>query len=83
MNARNEIEKLSDEELLGESKKAKSMLIISCVLIGFLVGISIFSTFKNGVGFFTFFPIFFVFLIVNNQKNNKAIAEEIKSRKLN
>ncbi len=34
-------------------------------------------------GFFTCFQLFFVFIIINSQKTNKAIASEVKNRRLN
>ncbi|SEG41182.1 hypothetical protein [Sphingobacterium lactis] len=74
---------LTDEELLGRKKKAKSSQIISAVLIGFLVGIAVYSTINKGIGFFTFFPLFFVFLLVKNSSDIKNIEQEIKKRNLN
>jgi hypothetical protein len=46
------------------------------------VGVAIYSSLKNEPGFLTFFPLFFVFLIINGQKTSKAIAAEIKNRGL-
>ncbi|MGM1430836.1 hypothetical protein ACS126_16395 [Sphingobacterium lactis] len=74
---------LTDEELLGRKKKAKSSQIISAVLIGFLVGIAVYSTINKGIGFFTFFPLFFVFLLIKNSSDLKNIEQEIKKRNLN
>ena len=74
---------LTDEELLGRKKKAKSSQIISAVLIGFLVGIAVYSTINKGIGFFTFFPLFFVFLLIKNSSDLKNIKQEIKKRNLN
>ena len=74
---------LTDEELLGRKKKAKSSQIISAVLIGFLVGIAVYSTINKGIGFFTFFPLFFVFLLIKNSSDIKSIEQEIKKRNLN
>lgn len=82
MHTQEEIKSMSDQQLLSQYKIAQSTLIVTCVLIGALVGVAVFSAFRNGIGFFTFFPIFFVFIIVNGQKKHKAIKEEIKFRKL-
>ena len=83
MNTIQEIKQLSDQELLKKHQTAKSSLIITCILIGALVGVAIYSSAKkNGLGFFTFFPLFFVFLIIKAQKISKAIAAEIKNRGL-
>jgi len=82
MNITQEMKQLSDQELLKKYQTAKSSLIITCLLIGALVGVAIYSSVKNGFGFFTFFPLFFVFLIINGQKKSKAIVAEVKSRGL-
>ena len=73
---------LTDQELLEKKKKVKSSQMISALLIGALIGIAIYSTVKNGLGFFTFFPIFFVFLLVKNSPDLKTIEKEVKSRNL-
>jgi len=73
---------LSDEELLQEQKKAKSNSIISAVLIGCLVGVAVYSAVKNGLGFFTFFPLLFVYILVVNGKKTAALTKELKSRNL-
>ena len=83
MKTTEEIKQLSDQELLKRHQSAKSNLIITCILIGALVGVAIYSSAKNGIGFFTFFPLFFVFVIINGQKTSKAIASEVKNRGLN
>lgn len=82
MNTTQEMKQLSDQELLKRHQTAKSSLTITCILIGALVGVAIYSSLKNGPGFFTFFPLFFVFLIINGQNTSKAIAAEIKNRGL-
>jgi len=83
MKTTQEIKQLSDQELLKRHQAARSILIMTCILIGALVGVAIYSLAKNGIGFFTFFPLFFVSLIINSQKTSKAIASEVKNRGLN
>ena len=83
MKATEEIKQLSDQELLKRHQAARSKLIMTCILIGALVVVAIYSSAKNGIGFFAFFPLFFVFLIINGQKTNKAITSEVKNRGLN
>jgi len=82
MNSENEFKDFSDIELLQKRKAAKSSLIVTCTIMGFLAGIAVYSAVKNGIGFFTFFPLFFVFIIAKNQANNKALYKEIKLRNL-
>lgn len=73
---------LSDEELLAKRKKVKSANILSAVLIGFFVGIAVFSAVKKGLGFFTFFPLIFVFMLMRNRTEAKELDKEIESRNL-
>ncbi|SFH20669.1 hypothetical protein [Pedobacter insulae] len=74
--------KLSDEELLSEHKKVKTNDLINATLIGTFVGIACYSTIKHGAGFFTFFPLFFVFIFLKRKKDNKELENELKSRNL-
>jgi len=73
---------LTDQELLDEAKKMKSTSTMNAVLIGFMVGIIIYSTVKNSLGFFTLIPLFIIYKLVNNSKNNKALEKLLKERKL-
>lgn len=76
---------LSDLELSQRVKKIKTSKIVDAVIIGFTVGIAVYSLVKNGVGFFTFFPLVLGYLVVRNSKNNQLliteIEKEINSRK--
>ena len=76
---------LTNQELIAEVKKIKSASIINAFLIGFMIGIIVFSVVKNSVGFFTLIPLFFAFKVFNNpenNKNNKALKDELKARNL-
>ena len=77
-----EIRQLSDEKLLEKEKKIMSNQKITQVLIGLLIGIAAYSTYNKGLGFFTFFPIFMVFMLIKNNSELKVIQHEIKNRKL-
>jgi hypothetical protein len=77
-----DLTELSDQELLQEQKKVKTNKIINGFLIGFLIGIAVYSTVKNGIGFFTFFPLFFAYFVYNNSKKSKALESEQKSRNI-
>jgi hypothetical protein len=79
----NNLKSLTDEQLLQEHKKLKSSNIINAFLIGALIGVAVYSAVKNGIGFFTFFPLFFVYLLFRNGKKAKALKEELKFRNLN
>lgn len=73
---------LTDQELLEKSKKTKSNNLVSAVLIGCMIGIAIYSTAKNGLGFFTFFPLFFLPIFINNGKKKKELDKELQLRNL-
>ncbi|WP_298368627.1 FUSC family protein [uncultured Lutibacter sp.] len=77
-----ELAELTDEELLQKAKKMKSTSIMNAALIGFSVGIIIYSAAKNSVGFFTLIPLYFVYKLINNSKNDKALKNILKERNL-
>ncbi len=69
---------LSDQELLQKIKNLKTNKIIDATIIGFTIGIAIYSAVKDGFGFFTFFPLILVFIIVRNSTSNKILEKEIQ-----
>lgn len=77
-----ELAGLTDQELLQEVKKNKSTSLINAVMFGVMIGISMYSTWKNGVGFFALVPLVFAYFAFNNSKNSNALAMEVKSRNL-
>lgn len=77
-----ELSGLTDEELLVEAKKMKSTNIINAILIGFVIGVIIYSVAKNTVGFFTLIPLFIIYKLVNGSKNNAALKRVLKERNL-
>lgn len=77
------ISELTDQELLKEAKKMKLTSITNAVLIGFLIGIVIYSIMKNSLGFFTLIPLFFAYKLINISKyNNKELEKLLKERNL-
>lgn len=77
-----EIADLTNEELLQEKKKIKSINIANAFLIGIFIGIAVYSTVKNGFGFFTLFPLFFAYILFKNGKKSQVLGKELKSRDL-
>lgn len=77
-----ELKELSNDELLTKEKKARTYYLINAGLIGAFIGVAIYSAIKNGWGFFTFFPLFFVFLLVKSGQDYKGIEREVKQRNL-
>ncbi|MDM1555210.1 hypothetical protein PYS58_01290 [Chryseobacterium indologenes] len=81
--AEKELNELTDQQLLEKKTKSKSNKITNAVLIGFLVGVAVYSCVTNGVGFFTFFPLFFAgFLGIQWNKRNQALEKELEARNL-
>ena len=79
-NLKEELSKLTDEELLEKAKKLKSNKITHAFLIGFMVGIIIFSAATNSIGFFTLIPLFLIYKFTQNphdyEQNLKALLKE-------
>jgi uncharacterized membrane protein YdbT with pleckstrin-like domain len=72
----------TDEELLQEEKKRMESRKFFPFIIGLSVGIAAYSTFKNGIGFFTIFPLIFILPSIAADKKYKAVKAEIEARKL-
>jgi hypothetical protein len=77
-----ELSELTDQELLEKNKKMKSNSIINSVLIGFMIGVIIYSIMKNSIGFLTLIPLLFAFKLINNSKNDEALKKILKERNL-
>ncbi len=79
-----ELSELTDHELLEEAKKLKSFSITNAFLIGFLVGIVIFSLIKSTFGFLMLIPLYFIHKLINDPKakRSKALNELLKERNL-
>lgn len=69
---------LSNQELIQKIKNIKNNKIIDAAIIGFTIGIVIYSAVKNGFGFFTFFPLLLTYIIARNSNNNKILEKEIQ-----
>ena len=78
-----ELSKLTDQELLDEAKKMKSFSMTNALIIGFLMGIVFYSLAKNTWGMLTLIPLYFVYKIVNDQKNIRFNALEKLLRERN
>jgi riboflavin transporter FmnP len=64
-------------------QKKKSRSILNAILVGFLIGIVIYSIVKNTLGLVTLIPLFLAYKIINNSKtNDKDLDAELQSRNL-
>lgn len=79
-----EYSQMSDQELMVESKKLKSFLIINALLIGFLAGVIVFSVVKNTWGMLTIIPLYFIYKMINDPQNKrvKELQMVLKERSL-
>lgn len=77
-----ELKALTDETLIEKSKKVKTYALINAGLIGVFIGVALFSTLQKGMGFFTVFPLFFVFLLVKKGQEYRIFEKELKHRNL-
>ena len=76
------LSELTDQELLAKAKEVKSSAIFHAFIIGFLIGIIIFSVVVNSVGIFTLIPLYFVYKLFKNPKKDDALEQELKTRNL-
>lgn len=76
------LSELTNQELLDEAAKGKSTPIANALLIGFLIGILIYSILVNNIGFFSLIPLYFVFKLVNNSKRTEELDKILEERKL-
>ena len=77
-----ELAELTDQELLAEAKKMKSSAILHAMLIGFMVGIVIYSVAKNTWGLLTLIPLFFIYRLTRKSKRNETLKQLLKERNL-
>ena len=80
MNQEN-LENLTDEELKIEAKKLKKASIINATLIGFLLGVLVYSIWVNSIGFLSILPLLLL-LKLANPKKNKALKKLLKERNI-
>ena len=79
-----EVSALTDQELLDEAKKMKSFSITNAFIVGFLVGVIIYSVVKNTWGMLTIIPLYLIYKFINDPKNKRreAVETALKERNL-
>lgn len=77
-----ELSELSDQELLVEAKKMRSSAILHAGLIGFMLGVIVYSAAKNTWGFFTLIPLIFIYRLTKKSNRDERLKELLKERNL-
>ncbi|PWK72516.1 hypothetical protein LX99_04373 [Mucilaginibacter oryzae] len=77
-----ELTDLTNEELLQEAGKIKSGKIMDAAILGFLIGIAVYSAVKNGFGLLTFIPLIYVPIAAKNKLRHKEVEKLVKERGL-
>ncbi|QEM13033.1 FUSC family protein [Mucilaginibacter rubeus] len=77
-----DLSQLTSEELLQEAKKIKSGNILDAAIIGFLIGVAVYSTVRNGFGFLTFLPLVYLPIATKNKLRNKEVEKLVKEKGL-
>jgi hypothetical protein len=78
----NEFENFTNEQLLEEKQEIQYNKTVNAALVGFCIGIFVFSAVQNGWVFFTFFPLLLTYPFIKNGKKIKVLEDELKSRNL-
>jgi hypothetical protein len=76
------LSELSDEQLLQEAKKLKTKNIINGFLVGFMIGVIVYSIINKSISVFTFIPLVLIYKIVNDAKKDAPLKEILKQRNL-
>ena len=77
-----ELTELTNEELLQEGKKIKSTKIFDAAIFGFLIGVAVYSTIRNGFGLLTFLPLIYIPIAAKNKARNKELEKLLKEKNL-
>ena len=76
-----QLSELTNEELLQEAKKIKKGRILNAALIGFFVGIVLYSVLENTIGLFTLIPLFFIYKLANNSRYDSQEVEDMLKKR--
>ncbi len=77
-----QLAQLTDKELLAVAKANKPSPVLDAFLIGFLVGIIIFSVVASTWGLVTLIPLFLIYVFLKKPKQHQALQKELQKRNL-
>jgi hypothetical protein len=72
-----DLTQFTNQELEDELKKMKSFSITNAFMIGFLIGIIVYSVVKNNWGMLTLIPLYFIYKLINDPKNKRSQEIEL------
>lgn len=75
-----ELSSLTDQELQWEIKKRRTRWYTAAVMIGVLVGVSVYGAVRHGLSFFTVLPLLLIPTFIGGDKLYKEALAEQKSR---
>jgi riboflavin transporter FmnP len=78
-----DLSQLTDQELLEEAKKLRSFSVTNAVLIGFLVGIVVYSIINSTFGFLMLLPLYLAHRLINDPRNKKVKEVELLLKQRN
>jgi riboflavin transporter FmnP len=78
-----DLSQLTDKELLEEAKKLRSFSVTNAVLIGFLVGIVVYSIINSTFGFLMLLPLYLAHRLINDPRNKKVKEVELLLKQRN
>jgi len=77
-----EFAELSDQELLEVAGKMKKSAIAHALVIGFMVGVVIYSIVESTWGLLTLIPLFFIRKLLANSDQYEEVKRLLKERNL-
>lgn len=82
MSQKKEWSDLTDQELLVEAKRVKWSAITRAFVIGFMIGVMLYSVAKNTWGLVTLIPLFFIYKLTSSPNDYKKLKELLRERNL-
>ncbi|GAB5538285.1 MAG: hypothetical protein Salg2KO_03880 [Salibacteraceae bacterium] len=73
---------LSDHALIEVAKKQRKGKIVDAVIVGFLVGVAMYSVYNHGFGLLTFLPLIYIPIAGRNQKRRLELEKILLKRNL-
>lgn len=72
----------SDDELIKHAKLMKKTKMFDAFIMGFLIGVALFSSVRNGFGLLTFLPLIYPPIAARNMAQRKAVKTLMDERGL-